>query len=289
MKEHTIARRDFDRRILANSASLWLSAMAIEGCFPILKEKLPHIALQLYTVRDLAGNDFPGTLEKVAKIGYKAVEFAGFWGQSAKEVRKLLDDLDLKCISSHADFEQLQNRLAETLDFHQQIGCPFIVCSTIPVAWRQNGAEGFKRFGTRLSEIGAQIKKSGMQLCYHNHDFEFKIEEEKFLIDHFLDSADPDLVKAEVDVYWIQYGGADPIDFLRDHSGRCPLLHIKDMTAGEKRAFAPVGTGILNMPGIMRAAPKAGAVWYIVEQDQADGDMLQAITVSLKKIKALLK
>ncbi len=288
MNGNPITRRDFGKQLMVAGAAATLSASFLQGCGSRTKSKLP-IALQLYTVRDLMKDDFPGTLTQVAKIGYQAVEFAGFGGLSVQEVKKLLTDLQLECAGSHVGFEQLESGLESTLAFHQEIGCKYVVCPSMPGSLAEKGVEGIREFAAKLNEIGAKLKEAGVQLCYHNHSFEFKMVEDKLLIDHLFAAADPQYVRAEVDVYWVQHGGQDPAAFLRKYAGRCPLLHMKDMTGGEKKTFAPVGTGILDMRGIVRAAKETGAVWYIVEQDRSEEPILQAIATSLKNMKELLQ
>ncbi len=288
MKENSLTRRDFGKQLLAAGAAATLSTAILPGCGSQRNEKLP-IALQLYTVRDLMKSDFPGTLKQVAQVGYQAVEFAGFGGLAEQEIKRLLTDLQLECAGSHVGFEQLESGLESTLAFHQEIGCKYIVCPSMPGGFVEKGVEGIKEFAAKLNEIGAKLKEADVQLCYHNHSFEFKMVEDKLLIDHLFAAADPQYVKAEVDVYWVQYGNQDPVAFLRKYAGRCPLLHMKDMTGGEKKTFAPVGTGVLDMHGIVRAAKETGAVWYIVEQDRSEEPILQAIATSLKNMQRLLR
>ena len=122
-----------------------------------------------------------------------------------------------------------------------------------------------------------------MQLCYHNHDFEFKKANGKYLLDYLFESADPELVKAEVDVYWVRHGGEDPVHHLRKYRGRCSSLHMKDMTRDNRKTYAPVGTGQLNFPEIIRTAKEIGAVWFVVEQDEADQPVLDAISSQSQK------
>ena len=288
MNKDVVTRRDFGRQLIVAGVAASLSAVSLPGCSPQTKKKLP-IALQLYTVRELMKDDFPGTLKKVADIGYQAVEFAGFGGLAVHEVKKLLVDLQLECAGSHVGFEQLESGLESTLAFHQEIGCQYIVCPSMPASLVEKGVEGISVFAAKLNEIGAKLKEVGVQLCYHNHSFEFKEIEGRLLIDRLFSAADPQYVKAEVDVYWVQHGNQDPVAFLRKYAGRCPLLHMKDMTSGEKKTFAPVGTGILDMRGIIRAAKETGAVWYIVEQDRSEEPILQAIATSLKNLQELLR
>jgi sugar phosphate isomerase/epimerase len=159
----------------------------------------------------------------------------------------------------------------------------------MPKEWRGKGAEGFRAFAERLNVIGEKARQAGMRLCYHNHSLEFKKADGKYLLDILLDAADPKLVGAEVDVYWVKHGGDDPVAFITRHAGRCPLIHMKDMTGGSEPTDTPVGTGILDMKGIIRVSRKAGARWFIVEQDTPKQPILGAVETSLKNMRELLK
>jgi sugar phosphate isomerase/epimerase len=286
MKNLTITRRDFTKR----------AAVAI-GCAAAVEDAVVHaapvkqtpVALQLYSVREFTGKDFAGTLGKVAKMGYDAVEFAGYGGLAAKDMKKLLGDLGLVCAGTHEGYERLDTKLGEVIEYNRMIGNEFLVCPSMPKEFADKGAEGFRSFAERLNVIGEKARQSGMRLCYHNHSAEFKKADGKYLLDILLEAADPKLVDAEVDVYWVKYGGEDPVAFISRHAGRCPLLHMKDMTADQKPTYAPVGTGILDMKGIVRAARKAGTKWFIVELDESKMPMLQAIEISLKNMRELLR
>ncbi|MHB9031193.1 MAG: sugar phosphate isomerase/epimerase family protein [Candidatus Latescibacterota bacterium] len=284
-----MTRREFTRSL--SGSALGLGALATSGgeAEAAFWNRTKPVALQLYTVRELAGKDFTGTLEKVAKIGYDGVEFAGYGGLSAKEMKQRLDDLGLKCAGTHEGFESLEKNLAEVIDYNREIGNKFLVCPSMPGEWRDKGADGFRAFGQRMNAIGEQANKAGMRLCYHNHSFEFKKENDKYLIEYLFEAVDPKLVGAEVDVYWVQHGGEDPASFIRRHAGRCPLIHMKDMAKDASHGFAPVGTGILDNKAIIRASRDAKAEWFTVEQDSSKQPILGEIETSLKNMRELLK
>ncbi|MEW5978143.1 MAG: sugar phosphate isomerase/epimerase [Acidobacteriota bacterium] len=288
MSARMINRREFGQAMASAGGALLGSTLLGGWARPSPTEKTP-VALQLYTVRDLIQADFTGTLKKVSKIGYDAVEFATHYGGlPPSQLKSILADLGLKCAGAHEGFDRLDKELDQVVAFHQSLGNTFITCPAIPQSWREKGADGYRQFGQRLNEIGAQIKKSGMQLCYHNHSFEFVKADGKYLLDILFEAADPGAVQAEIDVYWVTHAGEDPVSFIRKHAGRCPLFHIKDMKPGEKKEFAPVGRGIIKMKEVIQAAQASGAVWLIVEQDRTDGSPLEAIEISLKSMRRLL-
>ncbi len=290
MAKFSMTRRRFAKRLIFAGAGL--KALRLGAVDPgVPRPGNPGetpISLQLYTVRNLAEKDFPGTVAQVAKIGYDAVETGEPKGFSSKEVKKIFSDLGLRCSGVHESFERLEGELPSVIAYNLEIGNQYVVCSYMPESYQKRGVEGFKEFGRKLETIGASVKKERLQLCYHNHDFEFKKVDGKYLLDSLFAAADPILVKAEVDVYWVQHGGEDPIAHLRKYAGRCPLLHIKDMTKDDRRTFAPVGTGRLDLKGIVKAARAGGAVWFIVEQDETEQPVLEAIELSLKNLRQIL-
>lgn len=289
MTDWTITRRDFTKKVTGSAIGIGCAAAVKDDVVHAAPAKRTPVALQLYTVRELTVKDFAGTLGKVAKMGYDAVEFAGYGGIAAEDMKKLLGDLGLVCAGTHEGYERLDTKLGEVIEYNHTIGNEWLVCPSMPKEWSEKGAEGFKAFAGRLNVIGGKAREAGMRLCYHNHSFEFKKADGKYLLDILLAAADPGLVDAEVDVYWVKHGGEDPVAFMTRHPGRCPLLHMKDMVDDSERSYAPVGTGILDMKGIVRAARKAGTKWFIVELDSSKLPMLEAIDISLVNMRKLLK
>ena len=285
-KTGLLSRRGF--MSVAAAAGCGIVASAGDGLALSKKKAVTPVGLQLYTLRDLMKEDFAGTVAKVAEIGYDAVEFAGYGGLSASGVKRLLSDLGLVCAGSHEGFQNLGDRLGETIEFNAAIGNGDIVCPSMPQEWRERGADGFREFGERMTAIGEKVKAAGLRFAYHNHNFEFERAGGKHLIDYFFETADPDVVGMEVDVYWVKRGGVDPAAFIRRNAKRCTMIHMKDMADDTEQSFAPVGTGTLDMPGIVAASREAGARWYVVEQDRTKRPPLEAVAISLKNMRALL-
>ena len=291
MTNFRMTRRNFNGRISGLCTALAAGAAVSSGCgMPFIgKKRHTPVGLQLYTLRDLMSKDFAGTVTKVAEIGYDAVEFAGYGGMSSSEVKKLLDDLGIVCAGTHEGYAGLSGgNLDSTIEFNASIGNGFIVCPSMPGEFRKKGADGFKAFGEKMNGIGKKVNAAGMRLCYHNHSFEFGEAGDGHLIDYLLEATDPDLVGLEVDVYWVKHGGVDPAAFIRSHADRCDMLHMKDMADDENKSFAPVGTGTLDMTGIIQAGRAVGADWYVVEQDRTKLPPLEAVEISLKNMRSLL-
>jgi sugar phosphate isomerase/epimerase len=244
------------------------------------------IALQLYSVREDSARDVVGTLRKVAEIGYQSVELAGMYKLSAAELKKILDDLGLKVVSSHVPFADLEQSLSRVFDENHTLGNKFIVVPWLPED-RRKTAQDWIALAKALNEIGARCQAAGFQLCYHNHDFEFKTFDGQTGYDLLLDHADPRLVHTEIDVYWVQFTGDDPAALLRRVAGRAPLLHIKDMTKTTPPTFAEIGEGIIDFKPIFEAGQASGVQWYVVEQDRCQRPPLESIAISWRNLQKL--
>lgn len=243
------------------------------------------VALQLYTVRDVAADDFVGTVRQVAEMGYAGVELAGnTGGMSPTELKTFLGDLGLKLAGSHIGLDLLEGDLDKAIDDNLALGNPWIVCPWMPEQRRQDAA-GWRAAAQALTGVGERVKQAGLQLCYHNHSFEFQEFDGQTGFDIFYEAADAALVKAEIDTYWVQHGGQDPAATIRRFAGRCPVVHLKDMTDDPEPTFTEVGNGILDFEAIFAASVEAGADWYIVEQDRCAGPSLDSARTSLANLK----
>ncbi len=246
--------------------------------------KIP-IALQMYTLRDDAEKDFAGTLQKVAGIGYAAVELAGHGGLSVRELSSLLADNHLQVAGSHVALDVLESDLPRVIDEALALGNRHVVVPYLGDD-RRGSADGYRKVAETLNGLGETLQRSGLTLCYHNHDFEFRpLDTGQMGEDILLDGTDALLVKAEVDSYWVLKAGLDPVAFLQKHTGRVPLLHLKDMDPADG-SFAPVGTGSLPLDALVAAAPDAGVEYLIVEQDVCKGPAIEAVTLSYANLKA---
>jgi sugar phosphate isomerase/epimerase len=225
------------------------------------------LAVQLYTLRDLVASDFVSTIRQVAEIGYRGVELAGYGNlKSAAEAKRAIDDAGLKIVGAHVGIEQLDSNVERILDEQHAINCPTIIIPWMPDERRKDAA-AWKRAAQSLNPIGSACRDRGIELCYHHHSFEFQRFNGKSGMDILLENTEPALVKIELDVYWLQHGGEDPVKFIERTRGRVPLVHLKDMAAGPERKFAEVGRGILDFKSILAACAAAGVRWGVVEQD----------------------
>jgi sugar phosphate isomerase/epimerase len=246
------------------------------------------IALQMYTVRDVAEKDFLGTLRQIAQIGYTGVELAGTGGLSTSALKAALDDLGLRVAGSHTPLSVLESDLAGVIEFHQAVGSSYIIVPWVPPECRET-LEGWRRVAASLNQIGREVRQAGLYLCYHNHAFEFETFDGKFALDWLYELTDPELVKAELDTYWVQYAGQDPATYIHKYADRVELLHLKDMEPGEEPMFTEVGEGILNWPAIFQAAEASAVRWYVVEQDRCRRPSIESARLSFENLKRMGK
>jgi sugar phosphate isomerase/epimerase len=251
-----------------------------------------QIGAQLYTIREFTKTpaELARSYEKIAKIGYKAVQPSGHGPIEASELKKVLDANGLDCCSTHDKFSRFTEELETLIADHKLWGCKYPALGALPGDMRS--AEGFVKFAKLFDEIGAKLAAEGMHFLYHNHDFEFAKFGGKLGMDLIMDNSDPKHVGMEIDTHWVQAGGGDPAAWITKVAkrGPAPVIHFKDyvMDTGErKRKFAEVGEGNLNWPAILDAC-KAGNVEYVVvEQDTCDGDPFDSLKKSYDNLKAM--
>ncbi len=245
-------------------------------------------SVQLYTVRDATAKDFATTLARIAKMGYQGVELAG-WGNltRAADVKKVLVDNGLKASGAHVGIEQLERQQAQTFADYKTIGCDNLIVPWMPQERRPDAA-GWKNVAKTMNQLGKKCKDNGFILSYHNHDFEFQNFDGQTGLDILWAGSDPELVKAELDLFWVKKGGQDPVAYLKKLGKRVQLVHLKDMAAGPEGKFANVGTGIMDIPALVQAAVDQGVKWGIVEQDDCYGqDPLEAVRISMENLKKM--
>ncbi|MEP6755839.1 MAG: sugar phosphate isomerase/epimerase [Chthonomonadales bacterium] len=242
------------------------------------------VALQLYTVRDECAQDFVGTLKYVAEMGYAGVELTGPGNLTSTELSTVLTDLDLRVAGCHVSLANLENDLNAAFDLNEAVGNKRIVCPWLPPELR-NSEEDFRRLADTLSAVGLACRDKGFQLYYHHHDFEFQNFGGKLALDILFDSVPNDLLRAELDTYWIEVGGESASDFIHKYRDRVDLVHIKDRVEDRDPPFGEIGEGTLNFVEIFQECEDAGVAWYIVEQDRCPGPPLESARRSLRNLK----
>jgi sugar phosphate isomerase/epimerase len=244
-------------------------------------KSMQKIGVQLYTVRTDLEKDFDGTLAKIAAIGYKEVEFAGYFKHTPQEVRDTVTRHGLTAPSAHVDYGSLgPDKFPQVIDTARTIGHQFIVCPFLDEGLRKE-PDAWKKIAETFNRAGEQSKKAGIQFAYHNHHFEFVPVDGKLPYDVLLESCDPNLVKMEMDLCWITVAGKDPLEYFQRYPGRFPLVHVKGFRGKPpaeggatpfERAMpniTDVGTSgdSIDWKRIFAKSDEAGIKHYFVEHD----------------------
>lgn len=248
---------------------------------------MENIALQLYSIKELTGEDFLGTLKKVAEIGYDGVEFAGYFGTSAEQLRKSLDEYGLRAAGSHIGMPDLTDRLEEMMDYSLAIGSPYIICPGLPEELREN-ADSYKRAAERFDRIGERCKEQRLRFGYHNHGIEFQKHDGLTGLELLAQHTSPEHLFFELDTYWAEYAGFRAADWIESFADRCRILHIKDMKSKQDQRNTEIGTGILDFETITAAGKHFGIEWYTVEQEEYEIPQLESIEASLRYLRQIL-
>lgn len=279
-------RRDF----LASLGGVALGTLALGRVRPLAAAETRAAAeangIQLYTLRTLMAKDPDGTIARVAEIGYREVEFAGYFGRTPAQVRGILSANHLTSPSTHTSLPSSDDMWARTLDQAAETGHQWVVIAWLDEPQRSSAAD-WPRLADRFNQLGAAAKDKGLRLAYHNHDFEFMPVGDATGLDVLLSRTDPALVDFEMDIYWVVKGAHDPLDLIKRYPHRFPLMHAKDATAAPERAMTDVGTGTIDFKTIFENAGMSGMQHVYVEHDSPPGDPLESARVSFRNLAAL--
>ncbi len=233
------------------------------------------IALQTYTVREQFGRDFKGSVQRVAAMGYRALEITfEIPGVKPKAAAKLFRELTLAVPSAHLPLPLGKNE-RPVLDFARQFGLSYLVAMHGPNDFKS--LDQIRHICDQYNQAAAVAARHGLSVAYHNHWWEFGMVEDRLAFDVMLEHLDP-AVGFEVDTYWVRAAGHDPAAVVQRLGQRAPLLHIKDGPATLEEPMVAVGQGVLDFPAIVAAA--SGAQWLVVELDRCATDMLTAVEQS---------
>lgn len=242
------------------------------------------VALQLFTLRDYDKEDFAAKLRKVRAAGYDGVEFAGFGGIPAEEMKAVLDSLQLAAMGSHTKMEELLNNLDEVIAYNRTIGSSYIV---IPY-YEMTSEEHVQTLIGLVKEIGPKVRAVGMDLLYHNHYHEFINEfGDKPILEMLKEATTAEELNFEIDMFWTTHANRDPAAMMKQFGERCKTVHLKDMVSRESKEMTELGTGIVDISGIVAQAQASGYEWVVVEQDRIKIDGYASVKQSLDYIKSL--
>lgn len=223
----------------------------------------PQIGLQLWSIQEETNKDFKGALKKVSEIGFQGVEFAGYGGLKSKELKETLNELNLKPCGSHVPLDDIINKIDEVIEFNLEINNEYIICPWANVKEKDD----FIDLANKLNIAYEKFKTHGLKIGYHNHNHEFIEFDGKYGLDLIIDNTNKKII-SELDIYWAQYAGVSPMDYINKYSGRFELIHIKDLEIinGEKRS-TEIGNGILDIYSIVQVSKNQGTRWFIIEQE----------------------
>jgi sugar phosphate isomerase/epimerase len=261
---NAISRRNFLQTGVVALTGLGL------GC--VGKSRKP-LGIQLYTLRDEMARSVSGTIQELARIGYSEVEFAGYFNHDAKEIRRLLDEHGLTAPSGHVPLHLLQSEPEKTIEFAAAVGHRYIVVPWLAEEHRQS-INQYRLTAETFNSIAEKCKAAGLQFAYHNHAFEFDAIDGQVPYDVLLKETDPELVKMEMDIYWVTKAGKSPIHYISEWPGRFPLWHIKDMMSDG--SMVDVGDGEIDFPALIQYREKAGLRHGFVEHDHPEDALLTA-------------
>jgi sugar phosphate isomerase/epimerase len=281
------------------TAAVATAASALPARHLFAGESAALIGLQLYTAREALAKDFPGTLKRIAAIGYREVEAAGFYNHNAADVKRMMTDAGLRCVSAHYGLTDLLKTTDAIIEYANKLGLEYVVCSS---PWAKNPAhlenhpggawqgilhamtlDDWKWSADQFNQIGQKMRKAGLKFGYHNHTMEFRKIDGTTGYHVLLKDTDPRYVTMELDCGWAFAAGQNPAELMRRHRGRISMLHLKDMksapagTAPDKRIPTEIGHGVVDFHQIFEAAKATGVQHYFVEQDDLDMPLFEAL------------
>ncbi len=250
--------------------------------------KVQQIALQLYTLRDYTKTpaEIAATLKRVRAIGYETVQVSGTGPISEEELVAICQGEGLTICATHEPGDKILNDPQAVVDRLGKLNCKY-TAYPYPAGVDFADPASVEQLVKGLDASGEVLRKAGQGLLYHNHAHEFLIVNGKTVLQHIYDSTDPQNLGAELDTYWVQYGGGNPETWCRKLAGRSPVIHLKDyaILAPNTPVFAEVGSGNLEWDAILNAAESGGCQWFVVEQDTCAGDPFEAVTKSFEFLK----
>lgn len=292
-------RREFLKISAAGSLSMMLFSPFAANAGKVVDRKKFGVGLQLYTIRDAMAADVKGSLKKVSDLGYKNLELASysggkFYGFKPSEFKKMVNDLGMDAISSHAAVEStgITTENAKMMaDAHAELGVKYCIQPWINDEDRT--IEKYKKMIADWNKVGEIMKNVGIQFGYHNHNFEFKPMDGKIpYYDIFMPEMDASLITMELDLFWASKAGQNPVEMFNKYPGRFQLFHMKDMHTQQapfydviKDDICPVGEGVIDFKKILAAGKVAGFKHMFVEDDnQGNGKPFEAIGTSIKNL-----
>ncbi len=250
--------------------------------------KISNVAVQLYTLRDFCktASDLAACLKKVRAIGYEAIQVSGLGPIPYDEVRTIASGEGLTICATHEAPQMILDQPEAVIERLKTLGCSH-TAYPFPAGIDFSQPDAVQGLAAKLDRSGALLAEAGLVLSYHNHHQEFFKVNGTTILEQIYNLTKPAYLAAELDTYWVQFGGGNPVDWCKKMAGRMPCLHMKDyaVNAEAKVVFAEIGRGNLDFPGIIAASEAAGCEWFIVEQDTCPGDPFESLAISFDYIK----
>jgi sugar phosphate isomerase/epimerase len=299
-----ISRRNF---LKAASASAALAALGTDASWLMANPLGLPLGLQLYSVRDLLPKDYEGTLRQLSALGYREVEAAGFFGRSAVDVKKAMEQAGLHCVSAHYSYADLAPHLDEVIQYGKALSLGYIICASpgLPEGSPAKSADArvnreamtlndWRWNAEQFNKIGERVNAAGIKFGYHNHTVEFHTLGGVVIYDELLRLTDPAKVTMELDCGWMIVAGKNPVDYLTRYPSRFSMLHVKDFKLSgvpgsdtEPPPSAELGRGSIDYRPIFVAAKKADIKHAFVEQEQYDMPPMEALKIDAEYMQAL--
>ncbi|MCL5270373.1 MAG: sugar phosphate isomerase/epimerase [bacterium] len=250
--------------------------------------KIEQVAAITYTIREQTKTpqEIAQSMKRLRQIGFRAVQISGMGSVGEDELARILSGEGLVCCGTHEPADQLLNEPEKSIGRLKTLGCNH-ASYPHPSGIDLSTVDGVKTLAARLNHSGEVLHKAGITLTYHNHHIEFMRLEGRPILEIIYAETNPRYVQAELDTYWVQNGGGNPVTWCERMAGRLPQIHMKDYAVNAQRqpAFAEIGNGNLEWKNIIPAAEKSGCQWFIVEQDTCPGDPFDSLTFSFNYIK----
>jgi sugar phosphate isomerase/epimerase len=247
------------------------------------------IGLQLYSLRDQFGKDVPGTLDKVKQFGFKYAEVAGTYGMTSEQFAGQLEARGIKPIGMHFDYNRYRTDPEGVAREAKSLGLQYAGCAWIPHQGDFD-EKTCREAAAVFNKAGEVMAKQGLKFFYHTHGYEFQPYGKGTLFDLLMAETNPKLVSYEMDIFWIVFPNQDPVKLFQKYAKRWELVHLKDMKKGTPTGAltggtdvsndVALGTGLMDMPAILKAAKKAGVKYYFIEDESPSSE--QQIPQSLR-------
>jgi sugar phosphate isomerase/epimerase len=251
--------------------------------------KANTIAAQLYTLREFTKTpqDIRDTMKKVREMGYEVVQVSGMGAIDPAELKSIVDEYGLKICITHTPYDRIINDFDNVVREHKLWECEYIGLGSMPGAFGkepggfERSREGYTAFAHSMSEVAKKYNDAGLKFVYHNHNVEFQKYDGITGMDIILEESDPEAFGFEIDTYWVQAGGADPVEWIYKVKGRMGVVHLKDMAIVDgEQLFAEIGEGNLKWNKIIKACEETGVKWYAIEQDKCMRNPFESLKMS---------